>query len=717
MKILGKFLGILVVTSIIVFAENWEVIKEASNAFEPAYVPNSVFFLDENIGWATGHNGVVIHTENGGDSWIRLRDGEDEPSWNDIQFYNQSIGYACADEGLIYKTDDGGNNWSIISDASDYTGDLAALDIIDNNTVYFCGDDSTLFKTIDGGESLNRINYDFSGLDLNCGIKFTNQNIGVVVSDDNGGQTWYTHDGGESWHPISLSPYYPVTAIIKKPEDLAACSDSTFIITGWHNVTLVSHDGGMTYTLLENYSKEFVRNSTVSAVSENTFYLGGSEGHILKTQNGGSSWDTLSTGSGQIIRDIDYVNENTGFVFQNNGQWYKTNNGGDTWNPVKNWPILSFKSLSLPKEGMVIVTAHGGGELTITNDGGNTWTHPNNFATHSTSNIYESNFVDANNGVIAGSDGFLAKTDDGGETWNHINNPMQDIAHGSYKAIKSLNENVIYAGGSGGNIYRTNNGGINWSESLYSGDEDILDIWCFSEENAVAAAENKIIYMASDSDSFSVIFTTDVDINAVDYSNGYGIFVADDGYIFRDDGNTIDTVYKEESDINLDDVEFVNDDLIYAVGNEGCIIKSEDRGLNWTKVDSPTENGLYKIKYGFNKIWAVGNSGTILKKDVESSIENKQNITTPAKFVLSQNYPNPFNSQTKIKYTLAQPGNVEIKIFDLQGKQIDYISGGLQQQGVYVTGLNADNYSSGIYFYSLLVNGKCIDTKRMVLLK
>lgn len=81
-------------------------------------------------------------------------------------------------------------------------------------------------------------------------------------------------------------------------------------------------------------------------------------------------------------------------------------------------------------------------------------------------------------------------------------------------------------------------------------------------------------------------------------------------------------------------------------------------------------------------------------------------IIIPKEFELMQNYPNPFNNSTIIKYSLNQPQNLKLKIFDLLGRNINSIDIGSKPSGEHSvewdgTDLNKNFVSSGVYFYQL----------------
>ncbi|MDX1701449.1 MAG: T9SS type A sorting domain-containing protein, partial [Melioribacteraceae bacterium] len=111
-------------------------------------------------------------------------------------------------------------------------------------------------------------------------------------------------------------------------------------------------------------------------------------------------------------------------------------------------------------------------------------------------------------------------------------------------------------------------------------------------------------------------------------------------------------------------------------------------------------------------------------------------------FFLAQSYPNPFNPSTTIKYSIPldlkrqiindletlqlvqlqrdatslQPINVELKIYDILGREITTLVNEEQHPGEYDVVWNASNYPSGVYFYKLTMD-KYSDIKKMMMIK
>jgi len=88
----------------------------------------------------------------------------------------------------------------------------------------------------------------------------------------------------------------------------------------------------------------------------------------------------------------------------------------------------------------------------------------------------------------------------------------------------------------------------------------------------------------------------------------------------------------------------------------------------------------------------------------------------PNEFKLHYNYPNPFNPITKIRFDIPKNTYVQIRIFDLTGKEIMKLINENLSSGAYEVLWNANNYSSGVYFYRIETES-FIETKRMLLVK
>ncbi|RJP57617.1 MAG: T9SS C-terminal target domain-containing protein [Ignavibacteriales bacterium] len=83
---------------------------------------------------------------------------------------------------------------------------------------------------------------------------------------------------------------------------------------------------------------------------------------------------------------------------------------------------------------------------------------------------------------------------------------------------------------------------------------------------------------------------------------------------------------------------------------------------------------------------------------------------------LFQNYPNPFNSNTNITYRVAKAGTINLTLYNVLGQKLQIIEDTYRASGVYSVQLNTENYSTGVYYYSLSTSSTT-QTKKMILIK
>ncbi len=112
--------------------------------------------------------------------------------------------------------------------------------------------------------------------------------------------------------------------------------------------------------------------------------------------------------------------------------------------------------------------------------------------------------------------------------------------------------------------------------------------------------------------------------------------------------------------------------------------------------------------------------GICIGIDCEDAVLGFDEKVSINKFSLSQNYPNPFNPSTLIEYSISEPSNILIDIFDLNGKNILTLDKGFKNAGSYVIFWDGNNSKgqkipSGMYIYKLMLNGLEVDSRKMLL--
>jgi hypothetical protein len=115
----------------------------------------------------------------------------------------------------------------------------------------------------------------------------------------------------------------------------------------------------------------------------------------------------------------------------------------------------------------------------------------------------------------------------------------------------------------------------------------------------------------------------------------------------------------------------------------------------------------------YGKSHTDGPLGDLRWVDPTVSVGHTMENVTPDGFTLYQNYPNPFNPATTITYSLAEPGNVTLEIFDITGSRIAVLANGFRNAGTHTVNWQPVNNATGVYFYRLQTAGKSLVRKMM----
>jgi len=112
---------------------------------------------------------------------------------------------------------------------------------------------------------------------------------------------------------------------------------------------------------------------------------------------------------------------------------------------------------------------------------------------------------------------------------------------------------------------------------------------------------------------------------------------------------------------------------------------------------------------GINYLLEEGKFDNLLNLEIKTE-------ELPHQYKLEQNYPNPFNPETTIKFFVPDGGNISLLVFDILGRKVSELVNGYYNQGTHTIYFNAENLSSGVYFYRLETKNYS-DTKSMIILK
>jgi hypothetical protein len=124
-----------------------------------------------------------------------------------------------------------------------------------------------------------------------------------------------------------------------------------------------------------------------------------------------------------------------------------------------------------------------------------------------------------------------------------------------------------------------------------------------------------------------------------------------------------------------------------------------------TIVNNYKENPLYET--AVYQLETLGEA--IIEEPEEDQAEGNSGIETSV-------YPNPFNPTTTINYTLPEEGKVNIKIYDVLGREVETLVNEIRTAGTHSVEFNASHLPSGVYLYKIETSQGML-TKKMLLLK
>lgn len=129
--------------------------------------------------------------------------------------------------------------------------------------------------------------------------------------------------------------------------------------------------------------------------------------------------------------------------------------------------------------------------------------------------------------------------------------------------------------------------------------------------------------------------------------------------------------------------------------------------LQYTYTDVVETAGKYQYRLKQSDFSGVYEYSPVIEVDV---------IGVSGTYTLVQNYPNPFNPATKINYYLPEKGLVNLSVFNMLGEKVAEVISAIQEAGEYSVNFDGTGLNSGVYVYSLQVNGNILN-KKMTLLK
>lgn len=271
-----------------------------------------------------------------------------------VYFKDQNTGWACGFDAVL-KTTNGGENWRM----SNIAGDHRCIAFVNSSTGYICGGAGKFLKTTDEGESWQTLNTGFNVRHNQIGIAPD----GKIIVPSNGSVILRSTDSGISWQNILNIPAFVEFFSVK------ILNDSTYIISGNESVILRTTNDGSSW---ENISIGMPNPLfAVEFAGQQTGWVTGCCGMFMRTTNAGISWTTdLYLTPGYTLFDMEFRNPAKGWVIGEAGYILRTTNAGVNWDSLVTGTQLDLYSISFADENTGYACGHNGIILKTTNGGG-----------------------------------------------------------------------------------------------------------------------------------------------------------------------------------------------------------------------------------------------------------------------------------------------------------------------------------------------------------
>jgi len=453
---------------------------------------------------------------------------------------------------------------------------------------------------------------------------------------------------------------------------------------------------------------------------------------IFRTTDGGASFQTISGGVHVDQHNMDFhpTDPNKIFCVNDGGVW-KSDDLGNTWSNMNTNLTLTqfYRMTSNPANSSHLLggTQDNGTQQTT---GTLNWTaaYGGDGGEVCFGSIDQNNILGEtqNNGVF--------RTTNKGMTWSSATSGLS--GSGSWVApIMSHPDSTGIFYTARQQVFKTTDNAASWTPISTGTSGTIREMAiCKSRAQSMYASSGSVLFYSSDGGLnykqvssgmpnrtiTGVYFHPDSFRVAVVCFSGFG---AGKVYKTTDEGVTWNNISGDLPDTPINDV------LIYYPGGPTSnylaatdvgVFMTSNFGVNWVELANGLPNtvamhldyneGSGKVRIGTHGrgTWEI--NGIITGHTVGAT-------EIPRKHSLLQNYPNPFNPKTKIEYKIKEKGIVTLKVYDILGKEHQTLVNKFHKAGNYELTFYGEGYSSGMYFYTLFIDGVKVDSKKMILIK
>ncbi|MBI5446433.1 MAG: hypothetical protein HY900_35115 [Deltaproteobacteria bacterium] len=244
----------------------------------------AVSFPSEKEGWACGRRGAIVHTADGGSTWVVQQSGTMR-TLTSVSFFDRQNGWAVGDVGTILHTTDGGKTWA--PQKSPVKEFLMSVQFVSPLKGWAVGERTTILYTADGGRTwaVQFKDEDF----LLKKVSFCDERTGWAAGEY--GFIYRTEDGGATWRQQAGS--YRISDRTGEPEggtflfDIVAVDPRTAWAVGIDGYVTKTTDGGATWQVVSGLPRAHL--FAVASDARGRVLIGG-DGLLLSSSDGGATF-------------------------------------------------------------------------------------------------------------------------------------------------------------------------------------------------------------------------------------------------------------------------------------------------------------------------------------------------------------------------------------------------------------------------------------------
>ena len=279
----------------------------------------------------------------------------------------------------------------------------------------------------------------------------------------------------------------------------------------------------------------------------------------------------------------------------------------------------------------------------------------------------------------------------------------------------SQSPNYIYIGqrsANNGNVVALDRDDFTFEYSCAWGNKVNSVDYLLSDGNLYVGHDSGILRLSTSNGNLLNSYSSSQPIVNVKAVNNTAIFAA------LNNGST-GKLQKFSNDFSIENEKYSGDRIVdISVNSDGNrILVANESSQSFYKIDVSLFNQITSYSYiaprasfyGSNLLLAtdsyIPNSSGLSKMNTYYELEKEDGQNTPLDFSIHQNYPNPFNPMTRIQFDVKKESLVNLKVFDILGREISTLVDGIIKAGHHYVNFDASNLSSGIYFYRIEMEG------------